>query len=316
MSDFPAAHSADTTWFAVDADGHIGVFDSGEGGAVPKPNIEFQRELWHKGWPEPCLYDLDELFWEWSQEYENRVIYLEIPSHKILDKLGLSKFDLSTTPTHKTSPDLLTPLISILRIEEGESSNINSDDSWIDSEDPWLFILAGNEAQTYEILKSHCLRATDYADYIVRFSGEPALLFITYCPYAILHRLFEQSLVTCAIPLEGSRYNLATWLGLFDYFHDCPDPIPYERYNQPIQPLKLDDLPKKIQSILTRIRFDKIKFSESHEIQPIEHMQCDTWYRNGWWMDTQGNEREGHPYDSPPNDLPTNTLSDPDEIEF
>src|SRR5262245_11165184 len=35
-TDFPAAHSMDTTWFAVDRDGHVGVFESGEPGAVPK----------------------------------------------------------------------------------------------------------------------------------------------------------------------------------------------------------------------------------------------------------------------------------------
>ena len=34
-TDFPAAHSMDTTWFAVDRDGHVGYFDSGEAGAVP-----------------------------------------------------------------------------------------------------------------------------------------------------------------------------------------------------------------------------------------------------------------------------------------
>jgi len=34
--EFPAAHSMDTTWFAVDRDGHVGVFESGEPGAVPK----------------------------------------------------------------------------------------------------------------------------------------------------------------------------------------------------------------------------------------------------------------------------------------
>jgi hypothetical protein len=31
----PAAHSMDTDWFAVDALGHVGVFESGEGGGVP-----------------------------------------------------------------------------------------------------------------------------------------------------------------------------------------------------------------------------------------------------------------------------------------
>src|SRR4051812_32730243 len=34
-ADFPAAHSMDTHWFAVDADGHVGRFSSGESGAVP-----------------------------------------------------------------------------------------------------------------------------------------------------------------------------------------------------------------------------------------------------------------------------------------
>jgi len=33
--DFPAAHSMDTTWFAVDRDGNVALFDSGEAGAVP-----------------------------------------------------------------------------------------------------------------------------------------------------------------------------------------------------------------------------------------------------------------------------------------
>jgi hypothetical protein len=35
MDDFPAAHSMDTQWFAVDKDGHVGCFQSGEAGAVP-----------------------------------------------------------------------------------------------------------------------------------------------------------------------------------------------------------------------------------------------------------------------------------------
>jgi hypothetical protein len=33
--DYPAAHSMDTDWFAVDADGNVGFFKSGEDGAVP-----------------------------------------------------------------------------------------------------------------------------------------------------------------------------------------------------------------------------------------------------------------------------------------
>src|SRR5690349_1408281 len=34
-NDFPAAHSTDTIWFAVDDAGHVAIFDSGEDGHVP-----------------------------------------------------------------------------------------------------------------------------------------------------------------------------------------------------------------------------------------------------------------------------------------
>jgi hypothetical protein len=42
MEDFPAAHSMDTTWFAIDRDGNLAVFDSGEAGAVPEETIADQ----------------------------------------------------------------------------------------------------------------------------------------------------------------------------------------------------------------------------------------------------------------------------------
>jgi hypothetical protein len=48
-TDFPAAHSMDTFWFAVDRDGHVGYFDTGEGGAVPAGAlIEDPYEVWRQ----------------------------------------------------------------------------------------------------------------------------------------------------------------------------------------------------------------------------------------------------------------------------
>ena len=44
--DFPAAHSMDATWFAVDRDGHVGLFTCGEEGAVPTTEVnDFQRDI-------------------------------------------------------------------------------------------------------------------------------------------------------------------------------------------------------------------------------------------------------------------------------
>jgi hypothetical protein len=36
MDDFPAAHSMDTNWFAVDREGHVGLFFTGEDGHLPE----------------------------------------------------------------------------------------------------------------------------------------------------------------------------------------------------------------------------------------------------------------------------------------
>ena len=38
-ADFPAAHSMDSCWFAVDRDGHVGYFRTGEAGAMPYDGV-------------------------------------------------------------------------------------------------------------------------------------------------------------------------------------------------------------------------------------------------------------------------------------
>ncbi|MGE3807256.1 MAG: hypothetical protein AB7K24_21545 [Gemmataceae bacterium] len=45
-ADFPAAHSMDSSWFAVDRDGHVGYFYTGADGAMP-----------HAASPGPSAYD-------------------------------------------------------------------------------------------------------------------------------------------------------------------------------------------------------------------------------------------------------------------
>ena len=299
MSDFPAAHSMDTTWFAVDAEGHIGMFNSGEGGAVPKSNSQFMREYWTKRQDNWCLYELHDLFWQWSQQNENRVIDLEIPSHDILNQLriDLPKSNCSQKTTKKKKSKIPQISRSPSWIDAGVISNPNSYIDWEMLYGCWLLILSGDETQTFDLLKHHCLKSADSRDYILHFSGEPALIFITYCPKTTLQKLFHQGLVQYAHPSSPYCRDLATALGLFSYIHDYSYPFPYECDGQPIHPLKLDNLPEKLQDILTWTWFDDIKFSESREIQPIEQMKCNTWGTSKRWMDTQGNEREGHPHD-------------------
>jgi hypothetical protein len=136
--DYPAAHSMDTTWFAVDAAGHVGLFNTGENGHAPAgEENDVQSELWN--------------------------LYL-IP-------------------------------------EEQEAG-----DWWNPRE-------------------------------------------------------------LCA--LAGVYY--------FDYDEEY-DPIgPYDRSVVPGSPLHIDQLPPDLRQRMAQVRFEKVRFSETRYIQPIEHVACESW---------------------------------------
>jgi hypothetical protein len=60
-ADFPAAHSMDTVWFAVDADGHVACFWTGEDGCLPvaaSTNDDAVRSWIRSLIPDPELEDL------------------------------------------------------------------------------------------------------------------------------------------------------------------------------------------------------------------------------------------------------------------
>jgi hypothetical protein len=48
VDDFPAAHSMDTYWFAIDKDGHVGCFSSGEAGAVPTEAFAAEHDAYRR----------------------------------------------------------------------------------------------------------------------------------------------------------------------------------------------------------------------------------------------------------------------------
>jgi hypothetical protein len=49
--EIPAAHSMDTTWFGVDLAGNVGVFDTGEPGALPQGAAATAESVGFDDWP-------------------------------------------------------------------------------------------------------------------------------------------------------------------------------------------------------------------------------------------------------------------------
>jgi hypothetical protein len=104
MTDYPAAHSMDTYWFAVDADGNVAMFDTGEGGVVPKDALR-------------SVDGLDCLFAEIAKDCEHRSIRIDASSENIL-----TRSKAATNPNDdiccSTDGDNVYNLILILESDE------------------------------------------------------------------------------------------------------------------------------------------------------------------------------------------------------
>jgi hypothetical protein len=275
MLDFPAAHSMDTTWFAVDADGCVGVFDSGEGGAVPSTNTSFSLRARQQGSDLLYVEDVATFFSIWAQEINHEMINLKIAAADMLSALG----------------------INLAESEIEDSPDVSAFRDWDIPQLHWFLVLSQEqaEAEVIKIIKNHGLRDSDF---IIRFTGEPLLLLVSYCPLTTVQLLFNKGLLHYSKPIKSTRYSyeLGVLLGLFYYSHGYQYPFPYKLRGHPVKPLCLDDLPEKLQDFVTWNWFDQLRFSQNSDIQPLEHMSCNTWGRHQLWIDTQGNERDGHPH--------------------
>ena len=260
MKDYPAAHSMDTEWFAVDASGNLAIFDSGEGGAVPESNDRVCQKIpiWH----------LDNFLLGMSSKnskYNNyRCIELNIPSAEV------AKIRLTSKKLQRGIDRALTNKIDVLS--------------------KWLLELTSDEA--IAALKLNKIRD----NYAVRFAGEPIVVYVKECLVERVQKLLENEQILGGRKIGGYKRGVSSLLGLFVYWHDSSAPIPYTCMETPTVPLCLDDLPKNLQDALSLNRFQDLQFAESKEIQPIEHKRCRTWYGDKRWVDTQGQEHEEHPY--------------------
>jgi hypothetical protein len=241
--DYPAAHSMDTYWFAVDADGNVAMFDTGEGGAVPEDAL---RSYDYDG--------LDFLFAEIAKESEDLMIRVDTPGESILTQLttvgSIEQLDLSI------SEDLVYSIILIL-----ESDNLI----------PQLGV------ETIE------------DGYIVRFAGEKSIVYVDRMSLANLQKLIIGSqAIIGKLKYHSADFSLTALCGFFEYEHNNHILTPYDRTHIPQYPLKLTDLPEILQLKLIAAGIDRVKFTESELVQPLEHVPCSAWGNVDYWIDTQG----------------------------
>jgi hypothetical protein len=282
MQDFPAAHSMDTDWFAIDADGNIGVFNSGEGGAVPQTHylsfVEAQEQ--------DQVY-LNNIFYEWAKRSKDGIIDHSSTSEQILQSLGVDLSKLENTSKGNLGSRSLRSSV------DAQEAPIKSSQY---SDTHWLLFPNGDELKMLKTLKNDNWRS---GDYVIRFAGHPLMMFVSYSPTLTIQMLFKKGYLNYYLRLNSNPYDnaLLTLLGIFYYSHSHSLPAPYEWDGQSTYPLKLSDLPERLQDALSWNWFENIKFADNRQIQPIEHTKCKTWNNDKWWLDTQSNYHKKHPHE-------------------
>jgi hypothetical protein len=257
VTDFPAAHSMDTTWFAIDADGCVGIFDSSEGGAVPKDLTKVtNNEIEFEG-------DLLEL--------------LAKDSGRLIDREAI---DLEFILQSMSLENLLT------EIRENEKSR--QEHSRTKEFDIYgLFLAVTTEEVITELQQQSATVIELYRD------STKIILYSGLCELAWLRQAIASGKVLSGSKEFDLEYNL-NLLGWYSY--DCGEQYPdtYDREKLPKKPVYFKDLSPEISQHIKLTKFPNLRFAQTKAIQPIEHMPCHTWGTENW-QGTDGEWHEGFP---------------------
>jgi hypothetical protein len=162
MNDYPAAHSMDTRWFAIDAEGNITIFDSDENGAVPESDIKTRQVIEFEG-------EFDSFWYAFVKDREDITIEVKIPSKVIAEQIfPETKYDRAIL---KEQSDLQQYFEDVLSLPLKE--NIND----YVFRNGWFLWLANTNAIERLKLELNDLAFLNYK-YIICFAGEPTIVFV------------------------------------------------------------------------------------------------------------------------------------------
>lgn len=237
--DYPAAHSMDTDWFAIDSDGNVGIFASGEPGAVPSSAEEGEgyRLLGLPVTGQP-LFDR-----------AGHVPLLTIPERRMYHDATGDRFDgrLLFLTSEAEIPAELRALPGVVTpaLPDGWAVSIclNHDLEDAPETDPVAeFLLANRELWTRFVQRVHaegwCLGCQFVNESEIRFAQRGAFR------YSAQHTFYIAE--------------------------------PYGRTIQPTQPLHVSELPAELRAIVEQRRLP-YRFADTVYIQPVEHLDCATW---------------------------------------
>jgi hypothetical protein len=229
--DVPAAHSMDTTWYAVDADGAVAEFTSGEAGGVP-----------HRAACTPEMGRLDDFPIE-ALRIARMAAAGRLPELEELD-----------TPRAER-------VIVILGLREGGGDG------------PASYRVSAADSERIETLLA------PFEPWEVRAEAPRVLATGKPLDVAKLAALKADAGVRRVIA-DGDRFDLIEAAResdadpIFRYGNDDYEvPGAYVRRGAPADPIRVDDLPAKLQEPVRAVRFP-MRFAEAAELQLADHFDA------------------------------------------
>ncbi len=250
----PAAHSMDTTWFAVDAFGHIGVFLSGESGAVPEDWRESSGRsivelLLGLGRPDLARFDATRVFEALDElpEWSRGEVMLAPPSEG--DERGYYNLLVELTSRQHATPAAIGRALGDMTLERGPLTLAS---------DPPLVLFDSLEAEQ-----------------LVRL----------WAAGGVVRALNGYFLPPGRLGLFEYDHDATSFQNTYA--------APYTRVDAPRgRPVELARLPTPIRALIGAVRFDKVDFRAAERIQPLEHLACVAWERFWESLDGEMHERE------------------------
>ena len=292
--DYPAAHSMDTTWWAVDSQGHVAQFNSHEAGAVPETageplhSLEMFYRLVQAGFAGTTLF-VDDVFQQpdgrllyrqWDQPWQ--VVARELPeAPPDAERASGYMLWLRDEAAIATLRERLAPPTAAKSILQRVASALTA--AVPPPSSPWRVTRLPAQGKTVVWVDS----AED---------GGP--------PVQHVRRLLEEGIV-----LRGIMYQLWTLdmerLGFFVYEHERFDNWiagPYERSVPPAHPVRFTELPPAIREVIGSCRLAEIDYRREPLVQPFDLGGAHTW--NEEWVSATGRRRRTDEGGVPPGRSP------------
>ena len=286
--DYPAAHSMDTVWFAVDADGHVAMFASGNIGAVPQQASAVGAGIEENDCGFLDLLDTlpatggrhdaaacgppgeDVRHSTWERAGSLRLCFLRVPepgSNGLTGREPMRPLGIDASPTAPVPAEPRDPALP------GNAAGVAP---------------VGGPAGVGRVLETlHAVQTAVAAGEAAVVPAVGSAAVILRCGSPALRLIHEAGLCRGCVDHHPSQWppepepGLAPF-GFFDYSHvwESDDLCGvYGRAHVPDNPVRLEELPAEIRGPLSRgTRFDSLCFATSPFVQPLEHGPCRTWY--------------------------------------